>query len=138
MAGPGKEQAALVRMIADSLSAGEVVIAALPFTHVPKRPKGPAGKVKEGIYQSYRRYRPVVLTNKRMFVFDTARTPTARSVLAEFPKNDVDVVSVTPGSMDSIRVVLELPGLGPVPFHAGRKEHADVAALVDALGGVPS
>ena len=118
-----------------ALRGGERIVAILPYTHVPRRPKGPLGKVKDGIYQSYRRYRPLVLTDQRLLIFDTGRTPFPRGLLAEFPAGDVEIVSVTPASFGSTRVVLELPGEGPVPFVAGRKDQEGLAVLVETLGG---
>jgi hypothetical protein len=48
------------------------------------------------------------------------------------------VVSVTQGSQGSARFVLELPGIGRVPFEAGRRERDDLALLIETLGGVPT
>jgi hypothetical protein len=136
-----KDRAALARMLAGSLQPGETIVATLPYAHTPKRPKttpGRKGRVRVGIYQTYRRYRPLVLTSMRLFVFETGRTPYARDVLAEFPNDDVEVVQVTTGSFGATRVVLELPGVGQVPFETGRREQEDTAILIEALGGPPS
>ena len=136
MAGTDKDRAALERMATESLGDGERVLAMLPYAHVPARPKDPAGKVRDGIYQSYRRYRPVVVTDRRVLLFDTGRTHMPRYLLAHFPNADVEVVSVTPGSMGKVRLVLELPEVGHVPFETGKKEQDDLAVVVETLGGV--
>jgi hypothetical protein len=144
VAGDDKYRATLVRMLDGMLGRGETIVAILPFVSSLKRPKvpgaprGKAGKVRIGIYQSWRRYRPMVLTNRRLFVFETGRTPNPREVLAAFAVADVDVVSVTQGGHGSARFVLELPGSGRVPFEAGRRERDDLAVLVETLGGVPT
>lgn len=135
MVGIKNDRDVLEHMAAESLAGGERVLAMLPYAHVPARPKGPAGKVRDGIYQSFRRYRPIVLTDRRVLVFDTGRTHLPRSLLAEFPNADVEVVSVTPGSMGKVRLLLELPEVGQVPFETGRREQDDLAVLVETLGG---
>jgi len=136
MASTEKARAALTRAAESALRDGEHVVTMLPYTHVPKRPKGPLGKVKDGIYQSYRRYRPLVLTDQRVLIFDTGRTPFPRYLLADFPTADVEVISTTPASFGTTEVVLELPGEGPVPFVAGRKDQEGLDMLIVALGGV--
>jgi hypothetical protein len=135
MANDEKARASLTRAADGSLRDGERVVTMLPYTHVPKRPKGPLGKVKDGIYQSYRRYRPLVLTDRRLLIFDTGRTPFPRHLLADFAVADVEVVSTAPGSFGTTEVVLELPGEGPVPFVAGKKDDG-LDTLIAALGGV--
>jgi hypothetical protein len=135
MAKPERSRSLLAQAAESALRGGEHIVAMLPYTHVPKRPKGPPGKVKVGLYQSYRRYRPLVLTDQRLLIFDTGRTPFPRGLLAEFPTNDVDVVSTAPGSFGSTQVVLELPGEGPIPFVAGRKDQEGLAVLLKTLGG---
>jgi|tagenome__1003787_1003787.scaffolds.fasta_scaffold19202345_1 hypothetical protein len=134
MAKSHQDRAALEAMASDDLRAGERVLAILPYAHVPARPKGPAGKVKDGIYQSYRRYRPIIVTDQRVLLFETGRTHFPRSILAEFANGEVEVVSVTPGSFGKTRLVLELPEVGAVPFETGRNETADLAVLVETLG----
>jgi hypothetical protein len=144
MAGDDKYRATLVRMLDGMLGPGETIVAVLPFVSSLKRPKvpgaprGKAGKVRIGIYQSWRRYRPMVVTNRRLFVFETGRTPNPREVLATFSVDDVEVASVTQGGHGSSRFVLELPGSGRVPFEAGRRERDDLAVLIETLGGVPT
>jgi hypothetical protein len=137
MAGSHQDRAALEEMAADDLRAGERVLAILPYAHVPARPKGPAGKVKDGIYQSYRRYRPIIVTDQRVLLFETGRTHFPRGLLADFPNADVEVVSVTPGTLGKTRLVLELPEVGQVPFETGRNERDDLAVLVETLGPAP-
>jgi hypothetical protein len=126
----------LQRAAEPSLAGGERIVAMLPFTHVPKRPKGSSGKVKVGIYQSYRRYRPLVLTDRRLLIFETGRTPFPRALLAEFATGDVDVADVSDASFGTKLVVLELPGEGRVPFNAGKKDQTDLDLLIAALGTV--
>jgi hypothetical protein len=144
VAGNDKYRATLVRMLDGSLGGGETIVAILPFVSSMKRPKipgaprGKKGKVRIGVYQSYTRYRPMVLTNRRLFVFETGRTPNPREVLDSFAIEDVEVVSVTQGGHSSSRFVLELPGAGRVPFEAGRRERDDLAVLIETLGGVPT
>ena len=119
--------------VRDRLRPSESVLAVLPFASTPKRPR-PEGKTREGIYQSYRRYRPLVLSDRRLFVLDAGRTPHPRGgVLAEFPRRDVDVVDVIPGRFNQNRVVLDLPGVGTVPFDVGGYEVDDLAKLRTAL-----
>jgi hypothetical protein len=143
MAARDKYRTALVRLVEDSLGSNENVRAVLPFVSSLKRPKVPGaprgkrGKVRVGIYQSWRRYRPMLLTNRRLFVFETGRTPNAREVLAAFDVSDVELNELGAGGFGATRFVLELPGVGRVPFEAGRRDQADLAVLVDALGGAP-
>jgi hypothetical protein len=124
----------LIDQLGDRLARRETVIAMLPFASVPKRAKGPEGKVTTGIRQSWRRYRPVVITDRRLFVFESGRTPHPRGVLAEFPVADVHFVETKPSRFGQL-LVLDLPGLGPLPFEVGRLERDDVAALQAFLQG---
>jgi hypothetical protein len=141
VAGTDKYRAALVRKIEGSLAPGETIVAILPFTSTLKRPKAPnaprgkKGKVRFGIYQSWRRYRPLVLTNRRLFVFETGRTPNPRQVLASYPVDAVDMSAVTDAGRGVSRFALEFPDAGRVPFEAGRREREDLGVLVDWLGG---
>jgi hypothetical protein len=114
-----RQREEVLALVADRMRPRERVVAVLPFAQTPKRPKPPK-KVRDGIYQSYRRYRPLVATDRRLFVLDTARTPHPRSVLAEFPLDAVTIVDVVPRSFGQQRVLIDLPGLGPVPFDLGR------------------
>jgi hypothetical protein len=134
----------LVERVSEELAGGERVLACLPFAAVPKlpgnpegAPKGRKGRVRLGIRQSWRRYRPLAFTNRRMFVFDSGRTPHPRELLATFPLAGVTVVDVRPGSFGGRELVLRLPGEGDVPFEVTKK---DLAALpeVMALLGVPA
>jgi hypothetical protein len=114
------------------LRPSENVLAVLPFASTAKRPRGPEGKTREGGYQSVRRYRPLVLTDRRLFVLEAGRTPHPRGgVLAEFPLRDVKVADVIPGRFNQNRVVLDLPGA--VPFDVGGYEVDDLAKLRVAL-----
>jgi hypothetical protein len=105
----------------------------LPFAAIPKRAKGPEGKVRTGVRQSWRRYRPVVMTDRQLFLFDTGRTPHPRGVLAQFPLADVHFVETKPARFGQRVLVLDLPGLGPVPFEIGRLERDDAVALEQFL-----
>ena len=139
VAGSDKSRATLAGMIQDKLGPGETILAILPFTNTQKRPKTPGegrkDKVRTGVYQSWRRYRPLVLTNRRLFVFETGRTPAPREVLAEFPIEQIDLVDLGPGRFGSTRFVLDLPAAGRVPFEAGSKERHDLVTLQETLGG---
>ncbi len=128
-----KDRERAVDAVRDRLRSGETVIAVLPFAVVPKRPRGPEGKVREGLYQSYRRYRPVVLTTQRMFVINSGRTPQPRGVLTEFPAGAVTVVDVVPARWGQRRLRLDLPGEGVVPFDLGKFELDDLEVLRAAL-----
>jgi hypothetical protein len=119
----------LRKQVDEHLSAREMVLAMLPFASVPKRAKGPEGKVRTGVRQSWRRYRPLVLTDRRLLIFDTGRTPHPRELLAQFARAEVHWVDARPGRFGQTVVVLDLPGLGPVPFETGRLERDDVATL---------
>jgi hypothetical protein len=126
--------------VADDLTPGERVVALLPFAAVlklPRLPKEPGQrrrkKVHEGLRQSQKRYRPVVFTNRRMFVFDSGRTPHTRALLAELPLEAVALVGVTPAGFGQQVVTLSLRGEGEVPFEVGKKELADVEAIRSLL-----
>jgi hypothetical protein len=133
-----KQRTRLVDMVRDRLRSRESVLAVFPFTSTKKRPRLPGetrkDRVRDGVYQSYRRYRPLVLTDQRLFVFESARTPHPRGLLAEFRVDDVELVEVMPGRMGATTFVLELPGTGRVPFECGRKEVDDLAVLRGVLG----
>src|ERR1035437_171812 len=111
-----KQREAVLDAVADRLRPGEDVIAVLPFAATPKRPKGPEGKVRDGIYSSYRRYRPLVVTTLRLFVIGASRTPYPRGVLAEFPLAEVRYVDEVPARFSQTRLLLDLPDAGTVPF----------------------
>jgi hypothetical protein len=129
-----KQREQVLSAVAERLGRDERVVAVLPFALTPKRPKPPR-KVRDGIYQSYRRYRPLVVTDRRLFVLDTARTPHPRGVLAEFPIGAVDIVDVVPMRFGQQRLLLDLPGLGTVPFVLGRYELDDLAELRSSMEG---
>ena len=121
---------------ADELEPGEHVVAMLPFASVPKLPRQPGGrraKVRFGIRQSWRRYRPCVVTDRRLLVFDSGRAPSARSLLGAFPLGEVTMGPLTAARFGATSFVLDLPGVGEVPFETGRKEVDDVAVLQRAL-----
>lgn len=121
----------LEELTTPELRSGEGIVAVLPFTTVSKRPRGPEGKVREGLWQSSKRYRPLVITDQRVFVSDTARAPIPRYVLAQFPIEQVLMSEVTAGRFGVERFTLTMPGEGVVPFEAGQRD--DVAALQVSL-----
>ena len=123
-----KQREEVLALVADRMRPRERVVAVLPFAQTGKRPKPPK-KVRDGIYQSYRRYRPLVATDRRLFVLDTARTPHPRNVLAEFPLEAVTIVDVVPRSFGQQRVLIDLPDLGPVPFDVGRYDLDGLTSL---------
>jgi hypothetical protein len=114
------------------LQGGERILATLPFVSVPKKPRGPEGKIRFGIWQSWKRYRPIIVTDRRLLVFDTGRTPNPRTLLAAFPRGDVTMSEVSTGRFGTMHFSLDLPGEGEVPFEAGRRD--DVAALRASVG----
>ena len=117
---------------ADELGADERVVAMLPFASVAKLPRVKP-KVRTGIRQSWRRYRPTVVTNRRVLVFDSGRTPQPRELLGTFPIGDVEMGDVEVGRFGASVFVLELPGVGRVPYETGRREADDVTALSGVL-----
>jgi hypothetical protein len=130
-----KSRQRLLDLVSDRLASGETVIAMLPFASIPKRAKGPEGKVRTGVRQSWRRYRPVVLTARRLFLFDTGRTPHPIAVLASYDVADVHFVETVPGRFRETVLVLDLPGLGPIPFETGRLERDDLMVIEQYLSG---
>jgi hypothetical protein len=80
----------------------------------------------------------MVLTDRRLLIFETGRTPNPRQLLAAYPTDDIEVVSVAPDRFHSVRFVLELPEVGRVPFIAGRRDQDDLEVLIERLGGAPS
>lgn len=121
----------LEELTTPELRSGERILAVLPFTTVPKRPRGPEGKVRDGLWQSWKKYRPLVITDQRVFVFDTGRTPFPRLLLAQFPVEQTTMSEVTAGRFGVERFTLTLPGEGEVPFEAGKRD--DIAAMRAAL-----
>jgi hypothetical protein len=109
-----------------------VVLAVLPFAST-RRPKGPEGKVRQGVYQSGRRYRPLVATNRRLLVAHAYKTPYPKGLLAEFPIGDVHVVDLVAGRLGKQYLTLELPGEGAVPFELGRFDLLELDEFEDAL-----
>jgi hypothetical protein len=114
------------------LRAGERIVALLPFATVPKLVNGPRGrknKVRFGIRQSWQRYRPLVVTDRRLLVFDSGRTPHPRELLAVYPLGDVAIGPDTAGRWGATTCVITLPDVGDVPFETGRREVDDLATL---------
>jgi len=135
MASPrgAKQRSQVLQVMSDSLRDGEHVVAVLPFAATPKRPKGPTGKVRVGIYTSYRQYRPLAVTNRRVFVMHAGRTPYPRGVLETFPIGDVDFVDVIPARFGQRRLLLDLPSVGVVPFVLGRIDEEELPKFSAAL-----
>ena len=134
MGSAAKSREEVLRAVRVRLRPREQVLGVFPFASTPKRTQGPEGKTREGIYQSYRRYGPLVLTDRRLFVLEGGRTPhPCGGVLVEFPLKDVDVVDVIPGRFNQNRVLLDRPGVGTVPFEVGGYEVDDLARLREAL-----
>ena len=127
---------ALTELVSPRLERGEAIVAMLPFATTPKRPKGPQGKIRQGVWQSARLHRPRVLTDRCLFVFDAGRTPHPRAVHARFGLDEVSVVNVTEGRMGTSTLVLDLAREGRIPFELGRYD--DVAVFVAAVGGPES
>ena len=128
-----RQREALLALVTPRLVSGERVAAVLPFANTPRRPKGPSGKVRDGVWQAARRYRPIVLTDRRLFVLDARRTPHPQGVLAEFPADHVRVVRIVPGTLGRQILVLDLPAEGEVPFELGRLDAVDLDAFTSAL-----
>jgi hypothetical protein len=128
-----KSRQEVIALVDGLLGPDETVRAVLPFALTPKRPKDARGKIRVGIYQSFRRYRPLLVTDRRVFVFETRRTPNPREILAQFPAHEVKVVDITPKKHGLSTLVLDLPQIGPVPFEIGRYEQDDLIALAAAL-----
>jgi hypothetical protein len=120
----------------EELTDGERIVAMLPFATVPKLPKQPGGrraKVRFGIRQSWRRYRPSVVTDGRLLVFDSGRAPHARTLLGAFPLREVTIGPRSRARYGITTFVLDLPGVGEVPFETGRKEADDVEILAEVV-----
>ncbi len=132
-AGDARQRETLLALVEPRFGAGEQVVAVLPFASTPKRPKGPTGKVSEGVWQAARRYRPILLTDRRIFVFEARRTPHPQGVLAEFPAGLVSVVRLVPGTLGRQTLVLDLPAEGEVPFELGRFDAVDLDAFTGAF-----
>src|SRR5215831_16775685 len=115
-----RQRETVVAAVQDELRSGEAVLAVLPFASTPRRPKGPEGKVRQGVYQSGRRYRPLVATNQRLLVVHAYKTPYPKGLLADFPVGGVEVLDVARGRFGTQRLTLNLPGEGVVPFDLGR------------------
>jgi hypothetical protein len=122
--------------VAERSAPGERVVAVLSFASVPKFPGRVKrrDKVRLGMRQSWRRYRPMVFTDRRLYVFDSGRTPHPRELLAAFPIADVGVHDVRDISFGGREMVLDLPGDGPVPFDIGRKDLDDLVSALQLLG----
>ncbi|HZP30860.1 MAG TPA: hypothetical protein VFC99_18070 [Acidimicrobiia bacterium] len=126
-----KQREIALGTVADRLRSGEQVVAMLPFAANAPRPRA-LGKRREGIYQTNRRYRPLVVTDRRLFVLQGAKTPYPHGILAEFPLASVTFVDVAPRWFGQQRVRLDLPDEGVVPFDVGKFD--DVDGLRAALG----
>ena len=130
-----RQRASVVGSIQDELEPGETVVAVLPYAATPRRPRGPEGKVRVGVYQSGRRYRPLVATNRRLLVIHAYKTPFPKGLLADFPLEKVHVVDLVPGRLGQQRLTLDLPGEGFVPFQLGRFDALELDDFEHALAG---
>jgi hypothetical protein len=120
----------------EELQPGERIVAMLPFASVAKLPRQPGGrsaKVRFGIRQSWRRYRPSVVTDRRLLVFDSGKAPNARTLLGAFPLAAITMSPLGVARFGATSFDLTLPGLGAVPFETGRREVDDVAVLQSTL-----
>jgi hypothetical protein len=126
----------LAGRVAERLTPGETVVAILPFAAVPKFPGRVKrrDKVRVGLRQSWRRYRPLVFTDRRLFVFDSGRTPHPRELLKTFPVAEISVHDVRDGSFGGRELELDLPGEGSVPFEIGRRDGEDLLQALHLLG----
>ncbi|HXY91231.1 MAG TPA: hypothetical protein VEP49_02040 [Acidimicrobiia bacterium] len=129
-----RQREGMLSLVRPQLGHNERVVALLPFANATRRPKGTDGKVRDGLWQTARRYRPLLLTDRRLFVFDTRRTPHPQRVLASFAANDVRVAGVSSGTFGRTLLVLELPGDGEVPFELGKRDQGELRSFVRALG----
>lgn len=124
----------MVALLAPRLAPSERVEALLPFASTPKRPRGPEGKVTEGVWQTKRLHRPLALTDRNLYVFDGGRTSYARGVYGEFPRSAVHVDEVIDRRFGVRVVLLAIDGVGTVPFETGKLDDLDLllAALPEA------
>ena len=113
------------------LAPGETIVAMLPFADTPKRPRGPEGKVREGVWQSARLHRPLALTDRALYVFDAARTPLPRAVQGAYPRDGLRVIGVVDRRLGVRVVTIAINGEGDVPFSTGSLD--DLDALVASL-----
>ena len=128
-----RQRGEVLRAVEDELRPGEHIVAVLPFAATARRPRGPEGKVRQGIYQSARRYRPLVATSSRLFVVNAFRTPYPRGVLADFPASVVTILGLASARFGQQRLVLDLPGAGAVPFDLGRFDLVELDAFRGAF-----
>jgi hypothetical protein len=130
-----RQREAVLAALRDDLRPGEQVVAVLPFASTPKRPKGPEGKVRQGVYQRARHFRPLVATSSRLIVVDAYRSPSPRGLLADYPIDRVREVDLVPARMGQQMLHLDLPGEGEVPFLLGRFDLIELDQFRDAIGG---
>jgi hypothetical protein len=128
-----RQRDSVVDSIQDELGPGEAVVAVLPYASTPRRPRGPEGKVRVGVYQSGRRYRPLVATSRRLLVVHAYKTPFPKGLLADFPIAQVHVVDRVSRSLGRQRLTLDLPGEGFVPFELGRFDALELDEFEHAL-----
>jgi hypothetical protein len=128
-----RQRQSVVESIQDELGPGETVVAVLPYASTPRRPKGPEGKVRVGVYQSGRRYRPLVATSRRLLVVHAYKTPFPKGLLADFPIAKVRVVDLVARRFGQQRLRLDLPGEGVVPFLLGRFDVVELDEFEHAL-----
>jgi hypothetical protein len=103
----------------------------LPYASLPKRPRGSEGKIREGVWQTNRHYRPLVVTDRRLLVMNAGRNHVPHGLLAAYPLNELRITETRKGRFGVDITVVDLPGEGPVPFETGKKD--DRAKLVELL-----
>ena len=125
----------LAARVSEELARGEHVVACFPFAAIPKLPerRKRRDKIRLGLRQSWRRYRPLACTDRRLFVFDSGRTPHPRSLLATYPLDQVDVREARAGSFGGHRLVLGLPEAGDMPFELGKRDLRDLDVFLGLL-----
>jgi len=129
-----RQRRALDALLQEELRPGEKVLAVLPFSSTKRRPREPGQqKVMTGVWTTSSRYRPLVLTDRRLLIFETGRTPHPRWVVADYPVDHVRIVDFQRASLGRHTVVFELPELGDVPFTLGRYEPQDLAPFLATL-----
>jgi hypothetical protein len=75
-----------------------------------------------------------VVTNRRVLVFDSGRTPNARELLGAFSLEEVTMGPRGVGRFGATTFELVLPGVGEIPFETGRREAEDVEELARRVG----
>lgn len=134
MSSEDRQRQALTAILDEELEPGEKVLAVLPFASSRRRPRERgSAKVKTGVWTTSGRYRPLALTDRRLLVFETGRTPNPRYLLADFANDHVRIVDFQRASFGRHTMVLALPDVGNVPFILGRYDQPDLAPFFATL-----